>query len=246
MLLPLLFCSGCASRAEIKRFQAQTDSLTVINTMQTRQIARLDSLAHENARLLRAIRAEQNQNSIALQEEFRIMENILRDSGYKVSSLGERIETLEDDISRTPIPSLDDSLSDGTDSMDLGMDVRGNELFSTSRMDMNRGKYDLAMMGFESFLEQFPEHPLADDARYYIGEALLAKGEYTEAAVSFLTLTRKHPESDLVPPALYKAGYCYKIMEQDALADQYFYKLLAEYPDSPEAELARQRDSEEQ
>ena len=126
------------------------------------------------------------------------------------------------------------------------MDMRGNELFSTSRMDMNRGKYDLAIMGFESFIEQFPDHPYADDARYYIGEAMLAKGEYTEAAVSFLTLTRKYPDSDLVPPALYKAGYCYQIMEQDALAAQYFDKLLTEYPDSPEAELARQRASEEQ
>lgn len=245
LLLPMLFFPGCASRGEIKRFQAQMDSLTVINTMQKRHIERLDSLLLENARLLRAVRAEQNTNAVTLQEEMRIIQNILEDSGYKVSTLGERIETLEEDISRTAV-SEDDTLDDKADTIDLGIDLRGDEIFSTARLDMNKGKYDLAMMGFESYLEQFPDGPLADEARYYIAEALLAKGEYTEAAVSFLTVTRKWPDSDLVPPSLYKAAYCYEIMEQNELAKQYYEQLLEEFPDSPESELARQRLEKEQ
>ncbi len=98
LLLPLLFSAGCASRGEIKRFQAQADSLTVINTIQLREIARLDSLLLENSKMLRAIRAEQNANFNALQEEMRIIEAIMRDSGFKVNSLNERIESLQDDI----------------------------------------------------------------------------------------------------------------------------------------------------
>lgn len=240
LLLPMFFTSGCASRGEIKRFQAQVDSLTVINTMQSRNIMRLDSLLTEEARLSRAIRAEQNANAIALQEQMRILESILRDSGYKVSSLGDRIELLEDDISRSSGAHRDTNGS-LPDSMESLFDVRSNEIFTTAKLDLNRGKYDLAIMGFESYLDQFPDGSLADDSRYYIGEALLAKGEYTEAAISYLTVTRKWPTSDLVPPALYKAGYCYKVMDQKDIADQYFKKLIDDYPSSPEAELARQQ-----
>ncbi len=217
-----------------------------MNTIQSRQIFRLDSLLSENARLLRAVRAEQNANATTLQEEMRIIQNILEDSGYKVSTLGDRIETLEDDISRVGTQPNGDNLDEESpDTVDLGMEVRGDEIFSTARLDMNRGKYDLATMGFESYLEQFPEGPLADEARYYIGEALLAKGEYTSAAVSFLTVTRKWPESDLVPSAIYKAAHCYRVMDQEELAKQYYDKLIEEHPDSPEAELARQRQKEE-
>jgi len=212
--------------------------------MQSRNIARLDSLLLENARALRAVRAEQNTNFGAIQDELRIIESILQDSGFKVSTLSERIETLEDDISRGASQE-DSSETDSLDTLEIGLsDIRGGEVFSTARLDLNRGKYDLAIMGFDSYLEQFPDGSLGDEARYNIGEALLAKGEYTEAVLSYLTLTRRWPESDLVPPSLYKAGYCYQIMEQPELSKQYYDKLIAEHTDSPEAELARQRLSE--
>ncbi len=72
----------------------------------------------------------------------------------------------------------------------------------------------------------------------------MAKGEYAEAALNYLSITRKWPESELLPPALYKAGHCYEIMEQPEMAKQYFDRLIAEHPESAEAELAKQRSTE--
>ncbi len=216
------------------------DTLTVVNTMQSREINRLDSLIAENNRLLRTIRAEQNANMNGLQEEMRIVESIMRDSGFKVNSLTDRIESLQDDISRRDAAS-DTSDSANGDSIGFEEDIRGEEVYSTAVLDLNQGKYDLALMGFESYLEQFPKGAHADDSRYNIGEALLAKGEYAEAALSYLTVTRKWPRSGLVPSALYKAGRCYESLEQDELAKRYYDQLIANHPGCSEAELAKQR-----
>ena len=218
LLLAVIILAGCATRGEIQRFQSQVDSLSVVNRMQSRQIERLDSLIQDNARLLRTIRAEHNSNMTVLQEEMRIVESIMRDYGFQVSSMGDRIESLKEDISRS------ETESDTSDSSAAEPEngARGEEIYSTAVMDMNKGNYDLAIMGFESYLEDFPEGPRADDARYNIGESLLAKGEYSEAALSFLTVTRKWPESQLTPPSLYKAGRAYEELEQSNMAKTHY------------------------
>jgi len=240
-LLLLAYCiPGCATRGEIKRFQAQIDSLSVTNTMQSRQIARLDSLLNENTAILRAIRAEQNTNMIGLQEEMRIVESIMRDSGFKVSSLTERIESLKDDISRTPVASESDSVE--SDSLEpVEIEARGDEVYNTALLDMKKGDYDLAIMGFNSYLESFPDGPRADDSKYNIAEAMMAKGEYAEAALSFVTVTKKWPGSGLVPAALFHAGRCYELMDQIELAKRYYDQIIADYSSSAEAELAKQK-----
>ncbi len=235
LLLTLFGVAGCATRGEIKRFQAQLDSLSVANTMQSRQIAYLDSVLIENAQLLRTIRAEQNANMNALQEEMRIVEAIMRDSGFKVSSLTDKIESLQDDVSRRQVET------DTADTGEFDIEARGDELYSTALHDLNQGKYDLAIMGFESYLEKFPDGARADDSRYNIGEALLAKAEYAEAALNYLTVTRKWPGSILVSAALYKAGRCYEYMGQNEMAKRYYEQLIDEHAGSAEAELAKQR-----
>lgn len=238
VIIPLLvafFIFGCASRAEIKEFQYQMDSLSVTNQFQARNIARLDSLLEENIRLLRAIRAENTSNMGSLQEEMVIVESIMRDSGFKVNSLTDRIESLKNDIDKRTTVSMD------SDSVAIEPVARGDELYSTALLDLNQGKYDLAVMGFESYLEQFKNGSRADDSRYNIGEALLAKANFMEAAISFLTVTRKWPESELVPSALYKAARCYEQLDQIDMASNYYNKIVESHKSTPEAELAKER-----
>ncbi len=200
---------------------------------QNRSLERLDSLLLENIRLLRAIRAENTTNMSALQEEMSIIESILRDSGFKVNSLRDRIESLKDDI--------DKKASTDTDSSGAEVAPKAEELISTALLDLNQGKYELAIMGFESYLEQFENGSLSDDARYYIGEARFAQSNYTEAALNYLTLTRKWPQSELVPSALYKAGQSYEKLEQEDLAATYYRRLIEGFKSSQEAELAKKR-----
>ncbi|MCD6501225.1 tol-pal system protein YbgF [bacterium] len=231
-LLALLFFGGCATRSEIQRFQWQVDSLSLTNQIQSRQLMRLDSLMTENVRLLRAIQASHSADMSALQEEMRIVESIMRDSGFKVNNLNDRIESLKDDIAaRPPVEG---------DSLDV-VGPRGDEVFSTALIDLNRGKFELAIMGFKSYLEKFPDGPRADDAQYNIGEAQLAKAEYPEAAMSYLTVTRKWPKSDLVPSALYKAARCYEKMDQVGMAKNYYKQLIERHSGAAEAELAKKR-----
>lgn len=236
-LLLFLFVGGCATRGEIKRFQAQVDSLSVSNKMQSRQLLVLDSILTEQGRLLRTIRAEQNTGMNSLQEQMRIVESIMRDSGFKVSSLTQKIQSIEQGLI---VPTV----SDSAHAMDTTLQepkARGEEIYTTAFRDLSRGNYELAISGFEAYLEQYPEGPRADDSRYNIGEALLALGNYEEAAFSFLALTRKWPKSEFVPQSLFKAGRCYEQLGQKGLAEKYYNQVVKEHPGSAEAELSKQR-----
>jgi len=239
LFLGVYLHSGCASRGEIKRFSAQLDSLSVVNTMQSRQISRLDSTITANADLLRELKAEQNANLRILQEEIRVVQSGMRDSGFKVSDLEERIESISVDYGND---SSEDS-TDSDDSTSLGQDLefKGSELYATALVDLNQGKYQLAIMGFEAYLEDFPEGPKADDSRYYIAEAKLAEGNYLEAAISYLTITKKWPDSRYVPSALYKAGWCYQQADQMEMASRYYNRVIDEYPQNSEAKLAEKK-----
>jgi len=232
-LLGSVVLSGCASRAEIKRFQAQVDSLSVAGQQQAESLTRLDSLMLENIRTMRTLRAETNAFMGAIQEELSIIESIMRDSGFKVSALTTRIDALKDDIDKRATAPSDSAVED--------IPVKGAEIFATALLDLNQGKYELAIMGFESYLEEFEDGAHAPEARYNIGEALFAQANYSEAALSYLTITRKWPASGIVPSALYKAGQCYERLDQPEMAANFYRRLVAEFSSTAEAEHAKRR-----
>ena len=50
-------------------------------------------------------------------------------------------------------------------------------LYDTAYADYTAGQWSLAVQGFETYLKTFPKSDLADDAQYYIGEALQRRHE---------------------------------------------------------------------
>lgn len=111
---------------------------------------------------------------------------------------------------------------------------------------MLSGDYDAAQAGFGVFLADFPDHALAGNAQYWLGESYYAQGRYRDAADTFLKSYTDYPDGPKVTDSLLKLGLSLKgIGEKDA-ACATFSELLSKYPDAPvavrsEAQAEQQR-----
>ncbi|MCB1476014.1 MAG: tol-pal system protein YbgF [Rhodobiaceae bacterium] len=93
-----------------------------------------------------------------------------------------------------------------------------------------RGDYQSAQVSFTDFLQRFPGDPLAGNARYWLGEAHFAQGQFREAAESFLTAYTEHKDGPKAPDSLLKLGMSLNQLQQKDAACSTFQQLGKEYP----------------
>ena len=133
--------------------------------------------------------------------------------------------------------------------------LQPQDIYQAAYLDFSKGSYALAIAGFREFLRRFPEHELAGNAQYWIGEAhySLARG-YTNAAQSdkatqaleqavteFRRVVANYPRAEKVPAALFKEALALIDLKQPALAQARLQYLIDNFPQAEETPLARDR-----
>lgn len=115
------------------------------------------------------------------------------------------------------------------------------EAYNLAYNDYVRGNYDLALIGFQNFLTQFPTSSLQPSAQYWLGESYFYQKEYERAVEMFETLRQRYPRNDKVPTALLKEGYSYLEMGQKRKAKDSLKRVIEQFPFSNEASLAKEK-----
>ena len=112
-------------------------------------------------------------------------------------------------------------------------------LYQSAYSNYRQGNFELAILGFDEFLELFPDNELADNALYWKGESFFSQRRFEEAVYAFARVLALHPSSEKIPSATLKRGFAHiERGEPDAGREQ-LQRLLTEHPSSAEAELAR-------
>jgi tol-pal system protein YbgF len=94
---------------------------------------------------------------------------------------------------------------------------------------------------FSDFVKKFPDHELADNALYWLGECSYTSGNYEKAAKIFKTLVQTYPKGQKVPDALLKTGYAYMSIDNVSQANHYFKEVITRFPFSPAADKAQKK-----
>lgn len=102
------------------------------------------------------------------------------------------------------------------------------------------GQYDLAVIGFESYIREFPRSEQADDAQVYIAAAYLNDGKNDRAIEAADMAIRTYPKGDTVPQAYFRKAQALTSLRRVDEARAVFELIVKTYPDSGEATLARQ------
>ena len=113
-------------------------------------------------------------------------------------------------------------------------------MYQEAFSDYQSGQYSVAISGFESFLRQFPQSQLADDAYVYMGESHFLERKFDQAIAAYNQAIQNYPSGDQIPLAYYKRGVAYSELKQNDQARASWEQLLKQYPESTEAILAKQ------
>jgi tol-pal system protein YbgF len=116
-----------------------------------------------------------------------------------------------------------------------------NQLYDQAALDLTQGRYAVAIQGYRDFLHAFPTSELADNAKYGVGEGFFALSKFDSAATEYGTVVRDHPTGDRAPAALYKLALSEEKLNRADDSRKHLEELVKRFPDSGEAQLARER-----
>jgi tol-pal system protein YbgF len=135
----------------------------------------------------------------------------------------------------------------------FGMLASASELFAASPQppDASRRLYDrvmeefrhkdyaAALAGFRFFLELHGQSSLSANAQYWMGECQYRMGRHHDALASFFKLIADYPMSQKLAASTLKIGQIYTKQGDLEKATMMYERVTGQYPDSPEAEVAR-------
>jgi tol-pal system protein YbgF len=99
--------------------------------------------------------------------------------------------------------------------------------------------YEAAIAGFRLFIELHSQSALAANAQYWIGECQYRTRRYRDALKSFYDVVSNYPLSNKLAASTLKLGQTYTKLGDHEKARLMFDRVVNQYPDSSEAELAR-------
>ncbi len=106
---------------------------------------------------------------------------------------------------------------------------------------LKEGKYGEAATALRDFVARNPQHELAPNALYWLGEAHYVQRDYPAALAAFESLLRDYPGTRKAPDALLKAGYSQQELKRMGAARALLTRVVEEYPDTQAATEAQAR-----
>jgi tol-pal system protein YbgF len=100
---------------------------------------------------------------------------------------------------------------------------------------LEKRNYEEAGAGFSEFLKANPNDPLADNARYWLGETYYARGEYARSAEIFLDSYEKNKTGPKAPDTLLKLGLSLSGLDKKKEACASFRELNRAFPNAPDS-----------
>ncbi len=133
--------------------------------------------------------------------------------------------------------------------------LQPQDVYQAAYIDFSKGSYPLAISGFRDFLRRYPDHDLAANAQYWIGEAHLAMArghidaghreeankELQQSVQAFRQVLANYSRSDKAPAALYKEALALIELKQPAVAQARLQYLVENFPQAEETPLARDK-----
>lgn len=101
--------------------------------------------------------------------------------------------------------------------------------------------YQQATLKFEEFVNKYPEHKLAGNAQYWIGECYYSQRRFAEAADEFAKVETDFPTSLKVPAALFKIGLSFAELKKMPEARAALERIIERHGQTEEAAKAREK-----
>jgi tol-pal system protein YbgF len=244
--------------ADIRILQEQSQQLQNLIASLTEAVKAVNARIDEQTNANRKAFADQKLVVDNLSNDVRVVREKVDDNNVRVGSLSQELDALRQSVTaltamRPPAPP------DGTDPNAAGstdpnaalpapaltgaaaVGASPQKLLDSALADYYAGQYDLAILGFESYVKTFPQSPQASFAQLHVGNSEMQLGKYEPAVAAFDTVIRNYPQSNEVPDAYVRKGTALKTLRRTDEARAAFDFVIKNYPDSVAATVAQQR-----
>lgn len=226
LVLLIILCltvSSCAPTWHFIRKGTKIDSLEVY-------VKQIDSLSKLQTKLIYEMNADLSTDIENIREELTRLKAKADDNQEQLNRVFQKLGISQ----RQPSPQE-------TVTIRRTVELDPDELYNTAYLDYTRGDYDVAITGFRQYLKHFPDTELSDNAQYWIGECFYSKKLYPDAIIEFEKVISQYPQGNKVVAAIYKIGLAYESLGENKKAKEYYKRVFDNYPNSTEANLAKER-----
>lgn len=249
--------------ADLRMLQEQTQQLRLSVASLAGALSALSTRVDDQSGTTRKLFADQGLSIGALTDSTRILREKLDATNVSLSKDSHELETMRQELTAqrtlltqiivllTPAPAaIDPAAAAGTNpatppAATVAPTVppppqNPQRAFDSAFGDYARGDFDMAIRGFEYYVEKFPTSPDASKARFHIGESYYSKGSYKEAVGAYEQVITIHKGTDWEPMALYKQGLAYEQLGQTERAKANWELVRRSFPESSAFMLATQ------
>lgn len=97
---------------------------------------------------------------------------------------------------------------------------------------LRSGSFASAETQLSTFLQRYPTHPRAGEAKYWLGETYFVRQQYQRAAPTFLSAYQEHPDGSKAPDSLLRLGMTLAQLNQREEACLTFSQVGQRYPNA--------------
>jgi tol-pal system protein YbgF len=109
------------------------------------------------------------------------------------------------------------------------------QVYNDALSAMRNGDYAAAERQFRDFVARYPQHHLAANAQYWLGETYYVRKDFRSAATAYATGFRNYRTSAVGPDNLLKLGMSLQASGKSADACTVYGQFSQVYPQAPEA-----------
>ena len=117
--------------------------------------------------------------------------------------------------------------------------AQGEQLYHDAFKLLQDGDYPGAERAFKNFVQRNPQHALAGNAQYWLGETYYARRDYQNAMVSFAEGYKVYKTSPKGPDNLLKLGITLAVLNKKQEACAVFARFNRDYPRATDLQKRR-------
>jgi tol-pal system protein YbgF len=238
-VLAAITLSGCALKGDVRRVETQltefreevarADSArAVMLAERLEEIVTLQSRAADSlGRLVLSLRGQMRGDLTEVHRQLVAIQELTGQSQARLTELRGQIQ-------RRSVESVAPATQGGGQAPGEGPE----DLYEIGIQQHRRGSPQTARAAFQRLLQDFPQHPRAADAQFFIGETF-GPEQPDSAEAAYESVLADHPDSPRAPAALYRIARMYEQRGDIQAARLHYRRIVVGYPRSEEAELAR-------
>jgi tol-pal system protein YbgF len=244
--------AACASPSDVRRVQNEVALLRAESARQdSARAARLTEILRVQQRIMdslestrrsvQSLKGDTQQDLYNIQQQLVQLQELTGQSQRRLTELRTQLDARGEQLGMSgggaPAPGDTTRTAGGPGP---APNASADQMYDASLQQLRKGSTSTARSGLSELLKTYPTSERVPDALYFIGQSWATENP-DSARFYYNEVVRTHPESPRAASALYNLGLLAERRKDNASARESYQRVIAKYPKSDEAALAKDR-----